>query len=570
MGLYLNPNNEPFANIVANDIYVDKSGLIAYMNDRIGKARPLVASSRPRRFGKTLAAQMLVAYYSKGCDSRTVFENLEIAQSESFKKHLNKYDVISLDIQEMRSTYLQIKDKKGKSVLDFIQSEVLNELREAFPTCVKDSCEVLAQALAKINNVMGNQFIIIIDEWDCFFREDKDNNALIDAYIIFLRSLFKGKQSDGFVKLAYITGILPIKKYGTQSALNNFREKTMVAPDGIAPYIGFTEDEVKTLCEQNRASFAKMQRWYDGYVFDQTDDLAEDNSFAEDDEFACDDAIELVNVQETEFHQKASNVIMHVYSPNSVMEALSNRKFQNYWSQTETYESLKIYITMDYDGLKQKIVDMLGGSKCKIDVESFQNDMTTFDSSDDVLTLLIHLGYLAYESESHEAFIPNEEVRSTFVRAVKSDGWGDVYKAIQDSEKLLAATLAMDEAAVAKMIQNVHMENSSSLVYNNEISLSSVIQVAYYTATRDYTLIRELPAGEGFADMVFLPKRRSKKPALVVELKWDKSAEGAVDQIKNKKYGAALKEYTGNMLLVGINYDKKTKEHQCKIEKHEM
>ena len=222
---------------------------------------------------------------------------------------------------------------------------------------------------------------------------------------------------------------------------------------------------------------------------------------------------------------------------------------------------------MDFDGLKQRVVDMLGGARCKIDVESFQNDMTTFSSSDDVLTLLIHLGYLAYDSKNQEAFIPNEEVRSTFVRAVKNEGWSDVYDAIHNSERLLTATLAMDEETVAKMIRNVHMENSSSLVYNNEVSLASVIQVAYYTAMKDYTLIRELPAGEGFADMVFVPKRWSKKPALVVELKWDKSAEGAVNQIKDKRYMEALKEYKDNMLLVGINYDKKTKEHQCKIER---
>lgn len=531
MGLYLNPGNETFASIVANDIYVDKTGLITYMNNRIGKAKHLIASSRPRRFGKTLAAQMLVAYYSKGCDSRSVFKDLEIAQDKSFEEHLNRYDVISLDIQEMRSIYLQIKNKNGSSLLDFIQAEVLNELQESYPSCVDTSCSVIAQALAKINEITGNQFVIIVDEWDCFFREEKDNKTLLDNYIILLRSLFKGKQADKFVKLAYITGILPIKKYGTQSALNNFRELTMISPGGIAKYIGFTEKEVRALCQNSELPFSKMQKWYDGYYLSQ---------------------------------------IGHVYNPNSVMEALDNEEFQNYWSHTETYESLKIYITMDFDGLKQKAVDMLGGTRCKIDVESFQNDMTTFRSSDDVLTLLIHLGYLAFDSKSQEAFIPNEEVRSTFVRAVKNEGWSDVYNGIQNSERLLSATLAMDEERVAKMIRDVHMENSSSLVYNNEISLASVIQVAYYTAAKDYTLVRELPAGEGFADMVFVPKRRSQKPALVIELKWDQSAEGAVDQIKRKKYAAALKEYTGNMLLVGINYDKKTKEHQCKIEKYKM
>lgn len=532
MGLYLNPGNETFAKLVKSNNYVDKTGLIKYMNGRIGQEKNLIASSRPRRFGKTIAVRMLTAYYSKGCDSRKLFKGFEIESDSSFEEHLNKYNVIKLDIQWMRGIAIgKMKDGENITILGYIQREVLRELRQEFPDYVEEKENSVAAALAKINVATNEQFVIIIDEWDCVFREDKDDRALQDDYINFLRGLFKGDVSDSFVKLAYITGILPIKKYGTQSALNNFRELTMIAPGGIAKYIGFTEKEVRVLCKNGELPFSKMQKWYDGYYLSRTG---------------------------------------HVYSPNSVMEALDNEEFQNYWSQTETYEDLKMYIEMDFDGLKQKVVDMLGGGRCKIVTQSFQNDMTSFKSASDVLTLLVHLGYLAYDSKTKEVFIPNEEVRDTFVLSIMDGGWGDVYDAIQNSEKLLNATLAMDEAAVAKMIQNVHMENSSSLVYNNEISLASVIQVAYYTAARDYTLIRELPAGEGFADMVFLPKRRSKKSALVVELKWDKSAEGAVDQIKNKKYVAALKEYKGNMLMVGINYDKKTKEHQCKIEKYEM
>lgn len=532
MGLYVNPGNEMFAEMVSNDIYVDKTGLIAYMNDRIGKAKHFIASSRPRRFGKTLAAQMLTAYYSRGCDSGAFFHNLEIAQNESFKKHLNKYDVISLDIQWMYGIALD-KIQKGNpiTVLGYIQGEILRELRQEFPECVAETEDTVAVALAKIYVETKRQFIIIIDEWDCIFREDKENRILQAEYINFLRGLFKGAPADKFIKLAYITGILPIKKYGTQSALNNFRELTMIAPGGIARYIGFTEKEVRALCRSRELSFSEMQKWYDGYYFTR---------------------------------------VGHVYSPNSVMEALDNEEFQNYWSQTETYEDLKMYIEMDFDGLKQKVVDMLGGGRCKIVTQSFQNDMTSFKSASDVLTLLVHLGYLAYDSKTKEVFIPNEEVRDTFVLSIMDGDWNDVYNAIQNAEKLLSATLAMDEETVARMIQNVHMKNSSSLVYNNEVSLASVIQVAYYTATREYTLIREFPTGDGFADMVFIPKRRSKNPALVVEIKWDKSAEGAVNQIKSKKYVAALKEYKGNLLLVGINYDKRTKEHQCRIERYEI
>ena len=304
----------------------------------------------------------------------------------------------------------------------------------------------------------------------------------------------------------------------------------MVSPRQMAEYVGFTEVEVKNLCKEHGMSFKEMQRWYDGYFFETAG---------------------------------------HVYSPNSVVEAIDSKEFGNYWSRTETYESLMTYITMDFDGLRQLIVDMLSGCSCRVDVESFQNDITSFNSADDVITLLIHMGYLAYDNKTKEVFIPNEEVRSVFLRAIKNDGWDEVIKAVNASDALLRATLAMDERAVEKMIQEVHMQNTSSLVYNNEISLSSVIALAYYSACKDYVLIREMLAGTGFSDMVFLPKRTSLKPALILELKWDKTAEGAISQIKNKGYISALKEYKGNILLVGINYEKKSKKHQCRIEKFE-
>ncbi len=425
----------------------------------------------------------------------------------------------------------EIKRNPSVKVVSYIQEQVIAELKTEYPECVLDTDISLPSVLAKINALTKEQFIIIIDEWDCLFREDKNNEKLQKEYINLLRGLFKGTPSGAFLKLAYITGILPIKKYGTQSALNNFREHTMVSPRQMAEYVGFTETEVKNLCEAHDLSFKEMQRWYDGYYFDKTG---------------------------------------HVYSPNSVIEAVDNREFGNYWSRTETYESLKTYIAMDFKGLRQLIVDMLGGSGCSIDVESFQNDITSFYSADDVITLLIHMGYLAYDNKTKKVFIPNEEVRSVFLRAVKNDGWNDVIKAVNKSEALLQATLAMDEKTVAQMIQEVHMQNVSSLVYNNEISLSSVIALAYYSACKDYTLIREMPTGSGFADMVFLPKRSSLNPALILELKWDKTARGAISQIKNKKYVSALQEYKGNILLVGISYEKKSKKHQCRIEKYEI
>lgn len=479
-----------------------------------------------------MAVTMLSAYYSKGCHSEELFAGLNISQNEFFKVHLNKYNVIFLDIQWMYGNALEeMKRNSSVKVVSYIQEQVIDELRKEYSECVQAADISLPSVLAKINAETKEQFIIIIDEWDCLFREDKNNENLQKEYINLLRGLFKGTPSGAFLKLAYITGILPIKKYGTQSALNNFREHTMVSPRQMAEYIGFTETEVKVVCKRHNMSFKEMQRWYDGYYF-----------------------------------EKAG----HIYSPNSVIEAVDSREFGNFWSGTETYESLRTYIAMDFDGLRQLIVDMLGGQRRSIDVESFQNDITSFNSADDVITLLVHMGYMAYDSKTKKVFIPNDEVRSAFLRAIRNDGWEEVMKAVSASEALLKATLAMDEKAVAHMIQEVHMQNSSSLVYNNEISLSSVIALAYYSACRDYTLVRELPAGNGFADMVFLPKRTSLNPALLLELKWDKTAEGAINQIKSKGYVSALKEYKGNILLVGINYEKKNKKHECRIEKFEI
>ena len=532
MGIYLNPKNKLFAVSISSDIYVDKTELIAYTNKFIGKERPLIGSSRPRRFGKTMAAKMLAAYYSKGCDSEELFSGLKISKCSSFKKYLNKFDVIFMDMRWMYGNALEeLAQKRINGIVPYIQEQVIAELREEYPDLVPENAISLPTVLSNINNRTDKQFVIIIDEWDCIFREDKNNRKLQEEYINLLRGLFKGVPAEGFTALAYITGILPIKKYGTQSALNNFREFTMLDPLGMAEYVGFTEDEVVHLCDEYKMSFSDMKYWYDGYSFEE---------------------------------------IGHIYCPNSVIEALNNRKIRNYWTKTETYELLTSYIAMNFDGLKQKIVDMLAGERCKIDSDTFQNDMTSFKNADDIITLLIHLGYLAYDSEYEESYIPNSEVRSEMVRAVKADGWDEVYKAITDSEKLLKATWAMEEDKVAKMIHDVHTANSSSLVYNNEVSLSSIIMLAYYSAAKDYTVIRELPTGEGFADMVFIPKRSANVPAMIIELKWDKSAEGAIGQIKDKGYVDVLKEYKGNLLLVGINYDKKTRDHQCKIEKYEM
>lgn len=513
MGLYLNPGKQEFERIVGTGEYVDKSGLIVYTNLVADSIKPYLASSRPRRFGKSMAVKMLAAYYGKGCDSRGLFEGLEIAKDAAFEAHLNQYDVINLDIQSMRSIALQ-KGISGTAILTYIQQEVVHELSTQYPEYVDITQPVIADALTRINQATGSRFVVLIDEWDCFFREEKDNTKLIDDYIIFLRSLFKGDAPDRFIRLAYITGILPIKKYGTQSALNNFDELTMIQPADIASYIGFTESEVQELCRRSGMPYSEMQKWYDGYQFTR-------NEWKD---------------------GKKISTLEHIYCPNSVAEAIRKKDFGSYWSKTETYESLKSYIEMNFDGLKDKVLQMLSGERCPIKVNTFQNDMTSMDSADDVLTLLVHLGYLAYDSESKEAFVPNLEVREAFESAIQTGKFSETAKAIDESEKLILATISGKEEQVAAQIEKVHRENISALAYNSEQSLTTVILLAYYKARDEYEMFREMPLGEGFADIVFIPHKNSDKPALIVELKWNKDAETAINQIKDRKYPASLTE----------------------------
>lgn len=520
MGRYLNLGNDGFASI-RKGLYVDKSGLISFVNETLGTNDKLTCVSRPRRFGKSYAAKMLCAYYDKSSDSSQLFHDLDIAKDISFHEHMNRYDVIYLDITWFISTVENIKD-----TFKYLQKEVVHELKEEFG--ISQDIDSLPVALSHINEITGKKFIILIDEWDALFREAKNDEDLQKEYIRLLRGLFKSSQTDKMIEAAYMTGILPIKKYGTQSALTDFREYTMIQPKKLAKYVGFTEDEVKKLCDQYELNFEEMKYWYDGYSF---------------------------------YREKS------IYSPNSVMEAVKSGEFNNYWTQTETYEALKLYIEMDEQGLKDAIVQMLGGAACIIDTGTFQNDMTSIKNRDDVLTLLIHLGYLAYDSDAKSVSIPNEEVRLEFVRAIKSGKYTDVARLILDSEKLLQDTLSMNEDAVARELEKFHRKTTAPVFYNNEQALRSVIRFAYISCTGNYVEIQELPSGKGYADLIYLPKKVSDLPLLIIELKWDKSEDGAIQQIHDKHYPEAVEKYGGNILLVGINYNAKTQTHTCKIEK---
>ncbi len=522
MGTYLNPGNAGFQTI-RNSLYVDKSGLISCINDTIGTVDKLTCVSRPRRFGKSFAAKMLSAYYDRSCDSRNLFLDLEISKDPSFEKHLNKYEVLYLDLIWFISNAPDISQ-----TISCLHEKVISELKDTFPN-VKPA-DVLPEMLEYIHKQTGLQFIVIIDEWDALFREAKENTDLQKEYIRLLRGLFKSSQTDKMIAAAYMTGILPIKKYGTQSAMTDFREYTMLQPGPLARYSGFTEQEVQALCSQFHMDFTEARKWYDGYTLGR---------------------------------------LTSVYNPNSIIRAMKLQEYDSYWTQTETYESLRIYIDMNEDGLKEALIQMLGGSSFPIDTGTFQNDMTSISSKDDIFTLLVHLGYLAYDSRTESVFIPNEEIRREFIRSVKFGKHTEIARMIRASDQLLWDTFSLNCEAVAAAIEQAHSVGTTPLLYNNEQALRSVIRFAYISCMNEYTEIQELPSGHGFADIVYLPNRHSDKPALVIELKWNKTAAGAIRQIRERRYPQVLEKFTHDILLVGINYDAETKKHTCQIERYQ-
>ena len=526
MGRFVNPDNSAFQAALNSRIYVDKTGLIACMNNILDSTDAYICNSRPRRFGKSYAANMLAAYYSKGCNSEEMFSGLDISRESDFKTHLNKYDVIHLDIQWVLANCDNVDN-----VVAFITKSVQAELREIYPGVLPEEEISLSESLSRIKNIVGQKFIIIIDEWDVLIRDEAANKKVQEKYINFLRAMFKGTEPTKYIQLAYLTGILPIKKEKTQSALNNFDEFTMLSASNLAPYIGFTEAEVKKLSEKYQQDFAEVKRWYDGYLLKD----------------------------------------YQVYNPRAVVSVMLRGEFRSYWSETASYDVIVPLINMNYDGLKTAVIEMLSGAEVKVNVAAFQNDTEDIKSKDDVLTYMIHLGYLGYNENRKTAFVPNEEIRQELTTAVESKKWNEMLILQLNSENLLDATLDMDGVAVAEEIEKIHNEHVSVIQYNNENSLSSVLTIAYLSAMQYYFKpIREFPTGRGFADFVFIPKPEYKNdyPALLVELKWNQNAQTALTQIKTKKYPSSILNYTGDILLVGINYDKKIKQHTCVIERY--
>ena len=521
MGTYLNPGLNNFIEDKQRLHYIDKTLLIKELNNKIDIKDKFICSSRPRRFGKTMAANMIAAYYSKGCDSHEIFSDLKISTTPSFENHINKYNVIALDMNVIFRSKL-----KGCTTSESVDYFVIPELRKAFPNVNIPQIADLSFAIQSIYNETGEKFVIVIDEYDVLVREHADEEDL-NAYIDMLIKLFKNSYLRPAIALAYITGILPIIRDSFQSKLNNFKEVTMLDARELAPYIGFTREETKLLANNANMDMAELERWYDGY---------------------CVDGVEL-------------------YSPKSVIEAIERKKCGSYWTQTGSYEAVSNYIDLNIDGVKADVIKMMAGESIPVIVDKFRNKITDFKQKDEVFTYLIHLGYLAYNGENKTCRIPNTEIKSEWGWII---GLSKKYKKVGEitnlSKKLLEETYNLEGEEVAKSLEKSHELLTSNLSYNNEQSMQSAIMLSYFYAYDYYTILPEVTTGKGYADIVMVPFLPN-IPALVIELKKDKVVGGAIEQIKEKDYPSRLSGYVGNTLLVGISYDSKTKKHTCIIER---
>lgn len=524
MGIYLNPGNENFKEIIRQKHYVDKTAMISVINEIMETGNKYVCISRPRRFGKTIAGNMLSAYYSRGCDSRELFAPYKISADPDYNDpngRRNSQNVIKIDLN---SEYQNTEDKNN--LIKILTGKVKREMRREFPSVEIADSYSLAESILEVYAVTGQTFIILIDEYDVLVREQVDN-ALFERYLSFLNGLFKSDTLRPAISLAYLTGILPVVRDKIQSKLNNFEEYTILDAAELAEFIGFTAEEVENLCKENGMDYEECRRWYDGY------------------------------------HQRG----YEIYNPESVIKSVQRKTYGSYWGKTSTYEAIAERIRQNFEGTKEDIIRMLSGECVDVNVTRYMNTMSSFRTKDDLFTYLIHLGYLAYDLDTGTCRIPNWEVRQEWYNAIEdNEDYKETNNIIEASRQLLEDTINGDTEAVARALDISHIHVTSNRSYNNEDALQSAIYLAYLYALNKYDIFKELTTGKGFADVVFIPYVKG-YPAMIIELKHNKNTESALDQIKEKKYFESLRHYQGNLLFVGINYDEKEKTHSCKIER---
>ena len=516
---YLDTSNplEQFKMDSTSDPYVDKSMLINKLNSFIRTRNRFICITRPRRFGKTMNANMLGAYYTQGYDAHDLFENLKIAQTTSYEKHINQHHVVYIDFSRMPQN-CDSYEQYITSIYEKMKSDLI-----AFYNIKISKTD---DSLSTLFYASGDKFIFIMDEWDSIFYKDFMQEKDKKAYLEFLKGLLKDQP---YVELAYMTGVLPIAKYSGGSELNMFKEYNFMNDRNYEDYFGFDEEEIIELTKKyTKPSFETLKKWYDGY-----------------------------------YKSNGSSL----FNPRSVSSALTDGICLNYWTETGPMDEIAEYIEHNVDAVREEIVKMVAGIPVEVELEGYAASQLQLDSRDEILSAMVVFGFLSY----HDGFlrIPNHELMEKFQRVLKRKSMGGVADIVNNSKNVLDATIAMDGEKVAQYIEEAHDREIPFLQYNDENSLSCVITLCYLYARNYYDVTREDKSGKGFVDYLFTPKKKG-YPAIILELKYNKTAQEAINQIKRKKYVDRVSNFD-EILFVGINYSTDADEHKhhnCIIEKY--
>ena len=534
MGIFLN-STAPFEayKITALDKYfIDKTMLIEELIPSIGREQRFLCITRPRRFGKTVMANMVASYFGKAIDSSFVFEHLAIAKSPVYEEYINKYDVIYIDFSRLPENCQTYEE-----YINRIKTGIKEDLLEEFSELELKEEMSLWDILAKIFQKTNRKFMFIMDEWDAVFHMPFISQKERQEYLLFLKNLLKDQV---YVELAYMTGILPIAKYSAASELNMFVEYNMATRERFSSYFGFSEEEVDKLFQiysettiRPRITRHDLKIWYDGYC-------------------------------------TASGE--HLYNPRSIICALTDNQLCCYWTGSGPYDEIFYYIKGNIDEVREDFILMISGEHIEAKVQEYAATAEELTTKNQIYSAMVIYGLLTYEDG--EVFIPNRELMYKYNELLlTNESLGYVYRLAKESERMLKATLAGDTQTMAEILEYAHNTESPILSYNNEIELSAIVNLVYLAARDKYRVEREDKAGKGYVDFIFYPEKKNSS-AIILELKVDASPEEAIQQIKDKQYILRFKgklaekaKYTGEILLVGINYNKETKMHSCKIEK---
>lgn len=512
--MYYLDTNAPvlkYERVLRDKIYVDKTMLIEKTNDLLGRDSCYVCITRPRRFGKTINANMLGAYYTVGYDCRALFHGLKIESSDTFEKHLNKHHVIYIDFSRMPD-YCNCFD----DYLSWINDRLTHDMKTAFGI-EKENHDSIQDIIYKTKE----KYVFLLDEWDSVFYEDFMSEADKKKYLKFLKGLLKDQP---YVELAYMTGVLPIAKYSAGSELNMFDECGFLNDPEYEDYYGFSETEVKELCRlYPKPGYEDLVYWYDGY-----------------------------------YKSNGSRL----FNPRSVSFALSKGFCKNYWTESGPMNEIAQVIEHNVDAVREDIVKLVAGIPVEIKLDGYAATQLDLNNRNEILSAMVVYGFLSYYD--NQLRIPNKELMEKFEQILKRESMGAVSEIVTYSREVLQATINKEADKVAAFIEKAHDKEIPFIKYNDENSMSCVITLCYLYARNYYKIKREEQSGKGYADFIFKPLKDG-YPAMVLELKYGKSAEEAIQQIKHKHYSDALKDY-GEILLVGINYTEKDKLHTCIIE----